>query len=126
MGSHLQLSWLTVNENTSFINVKAQNKNEQSVLNHFRTMTALRVNNLVLVYGDYKEIDPSNDQIYAFTRDYEGEEFLVLLNFSEKQASIELNEFSFEEVLINNYQTYTLKDKIASLKPYQALIVKLK
>ena len=118
--------WLTVNENTSFINVKAQNKNEQSVLNHFRTMTALRVNNLVLVYGDYKEIDPSNDQIYAFTRDYEGEEFLVLLNFSEKQASIELNEFSFEEVLINNYQTYTLKDKIASLKPYQALIVKLK
>ncbi len=114
--------WLPVNSNKTIINVEAENANQNSVLNHFRKLTKLRKENPVLVYGKYQLIDPDNPSIYAYTREWQGEKVLVLLNFNKHQAKIDLSKYELKDVLINNYTSF--KDE-GELMPYQGVIIKI-
>lgn len=119
--------WLPVNENHVAINVAAEEKNPNSVLGHFRKLTYLRRNNPVFVYGQYKLIQKGHPDIYAYTRTWEGDKILVLLNFKAGQAEIELPEAKLVgQTLIDNYDDVDIQDEIISLKPYQAVIFRLK
>lgn len=121
------IPWKRVNENYPKINVAAQDKDPNSVLNHFRKMAKLRNENLVLVYGNYNLILDDDDQIYAYTRELNDEKMLILLNFSDNKAEAILPEkINIEQILINNYSTDPFKhDSKMILEPYQALIVRL-
>jgi len=118
--------WKRVNENYEKINVAAQEKDPKSVLNHFRKMTKLRNQHEVLVYGDYQILQQEHPEIYAYTRTTENQQFLVLLNFKDHQAIIELSkDTTFLDVLIDNYDDFeNVKSKI-TLKPYQAIICEI-
>lgn len=119
--------WKRVNPNYKEINVEQQNSDPNSVLNHFRKMTKLRNENLVLVYGDYDLLLPEHEQIYAYTRILGEDKMLVLLNFSDKPAEATLPEAEgLNEIFINNYDSSPIKaeSKIV-LEPYQAVIVKM-
>ncbi len=119
--------WKRVNENYTEINVAAQEKDPNSVLNHFRKMTRLRLDNPVLVYGQYEILQREHPQIYAYTRELDGEKWLVLLNFSKEKANIDLSEMeTIEETMINNYDNLEVTGSAASLMPYQGVIMKLK
>ena len=119
--------WKRVNENYVTLNVKAQDKDPNSVLNHFRKMTKVRKENLTLVYGDYAMLQAEHPEIYAFTRTDDDATILVLLNFTTGDATIDLSELSrVDEVLINNYESLTTADNTTILKPYQAVVLKLK
>ena len=82
--------WLPVHKNHTTVNVLNQENDQNSVLNHFRKMVALRKDNLLLVYGNYEIIQEEHPTIYAYTRTLEDQKMLVLLNFSESESSIEL------------------------------------
>ena len=68
-------------------------------------MVKFRKDNPVLVYGDYELlVRPEHEQVYAYTRTLGDVKMLVLLNFSDDTAGIELPEgTATDEVLINNY-----------------------
>lgn len=119
--------WKKVNPNYVQINVAAQEADPNSVLNHFRRMTSLRNENLVLVYGTYDMILDDHEEIYAYTRTLGEDRLLVLLNFSDHEALADLpNQLEIGATLINNYESNPLKgnNKVV-LEPYQAVIVKL-
>ena len=119
--------WKRVNDNYVTLNVKAQDKDPNSVLNHFRKMTKVRKENLTLVYGDYEMLQAEHPEIYAFTRTDDDATILVLLNFTTSDATIDLTELSIvDAVLINNYESLTTAENTATLKPYQAVVLKLK
>jgi len=117
--------WKRVNPNYKEINVALQEGDPNSVLTHFKKMTALRTENPVLVYGSYALLQPEHEEIYAYTRELDGKKFLVLLNFSETESDIELEELkgiNSENVIINNYTETSIKGISIFLKPYQAII----
>ncbi|WP_258099048.1 glycoside hydrolase family 13 protein [Marinoscillum pacificum] len=116
--------WLPVNSNYREINVANQSSASNSCLNHFKEMVKLRLNTPSLIYGAYQIIQPNHETIYAYTRSYEGEEYLVVLNFSKKQSSIQLEGFDLNTVSINNYEVLNISDKNLTLEPYQAIIFK--
>ena len=116
--------WLPVNSNYREINVANQSSASNSCLNHFKEMVKLRLNTPTLIYGAYQIIQSNHKTIYAYTRSYEGEEYLVVLNFSEKQSSIQLEGFDLNTVSINNYEVLNTSDKNLTLEPYQAVIFK--
>ncbi len=118
--------WKKVHEKYKKINVKAQDKDPKSILNHFRELVKVRKENDVLVYGDYKIIQEEHPQIYAYTRTLNKKQLLVLLNFSDHQSSIELQEVSdIDKLLINNYDELDYANGKITLKPYQATICKI-
>ncbi|WP_299119971.1 alpha-glucosidase [uncultured Winogradskyella sp.] len=119
--------WKSVNKNYRDINVEAQDKDPNSVLNHFRKMTKLRNDNEVFVYGAYEMLDKHNKQVYAYTRTLDNKKVLVLLNFSDQESEISLEEIKqVETTLINNYSSFTSTDSKVTLKPYQAVVMTLK
>lgn len=119
--------WLPVNKNHKTVNVATQEKEENSVLNHFKKMVALRKQHLALVYGKYTLLEKEHATIYAYTRVLEDVKMLVLLNFSEKESSIQTPEIkNIDSLLINNYHNIVLKDQKITLAPYQAVIYSLK
>ncbi len=116
--------WITVNDNHQHINVKAQDKQPNSVLNHFRQMTALRKQTLTLIYGDYQLIVPEHETLYAYTRSLGNENLLVALNFSETTCAFDISSLTLSmNVLINNYQELITTNNSITLAPYQAVII---
>lgn len=118
--------WLPVNENYKEINVKIQEKDPNSVLNHFKQMTKFRKENPVLIYGAYTLLDAENTKVYAYTRTWENKTFLVVLNFTEEKTTINLNlATKIKKALINNYETIDITGNGISLKPFQGVIFEL-
>jgi oligo-1,6-glucosidase len=123
--------WLKVNPNYKTINAAAQEKDPKSVLNYFREMTKLRKDLPELVYGDYQLLDPHNETVYAYTRNFEGKKVLVLLNFSETASQFILPAATGKPgtVLINNRGALTQKNSAGgsrfTLQPYQSVIVRI-
>ncbi|UBZ11167.1 alpha-glucosidase [Leeuwenhoekiella palythoae] len=116
--------WLPVNSNYVDVNTEAELADENSVLNHFKKMTALRKESDVLIYGDYKLLIPEHPQVYAYTRSLGDEQFLVMLNFSKEKVSVALEELgNFSELKINNYSNLNKQANELQLEPYQAVIL---
>lgn len=118
--------WLKVNTNYTKINAEAQEKDPNSTLNYFRTLVQLRKKEPVLVYGNYKLLDKENPNVFAYTRELEGKKVLVLLNFSEKESSFNIEiPITKSKIILDNYtNTKNLKKNI--LRPFEAVIIELK
>lgn len=121
------IPWKEVNENHRTINVELQDNMPKSVLNHFRKMAQLRNENKVLVYGKYQMLQKEHPSVYAYTRTWNNQKWLVLLNFTQEDSKIQLDEIgSINEVRINNYDEILQNGNGLILKPYQAIICALK
>ncbi|KQC29457.1 glycoside hydrolase family 13 protein [Flagellimonas eckloniae] len=121
--------WLKVHPNhINGLNVAEQEKDKDSVLNYFKKMVQLRKDHLGLVYGDYQLLLKDNEQVYAYTRSMDDENYLILLSFSEEKANLELDDLASStlDLLISNDSHVALKGSIDfELNPYQACVYKL-
>ncbi len=119
--------WLKVNPNYNNVNVAAQEKDSNSVLNYFRKIVNLRKSLPELVYREYKILDPGNEKVYAYTRTFSGKKVLVLLNFSASRSGFDIPGVSLNslKVLINNVSTINLKKNTVTTEPWQALMIRL-
>jgi oligo-1,6-glucosidase len=87
-------------------------------------MVKLRKDNLVLVYGKYTLLDRDNPQVYAYIRELNGKELLVLLNFSAQGASVNTRtNLNNAKILISNYTSINTSNL---LRPYEAVVYELK
>jgi oligo-1,6-glucosidase len=115
--------WIKIAPNYKEINAEAQEKDASSTLNYFRKLTKLRKENLVLVYGKYTLLDESSESVYAYTRELNGKKMLILLNFTDKEASANTGiEMSKSKVVLGNYATPSSDGK---LKPDEAVVYEL-
>ena len=116
--------WLKVNPNYITINKEAQDKDANSCLNYFRKMIQLRKANEALVYGKYTLLDKNNPNVYAYTREWKGKIFLVVLNFSEQNATYSIGlDLLKAEVKIHNYAD---AGKAGMLRPFEAIIYEMR
>jgi oligo-1,6-glucosidase len=119
--------WIKVTPNYKTINATAEEKDPNSVLNYFKKIVKLRKENPVLIYGKYTLLDKDNPNVYAYTRTLDNEKVLVLLNFSKDMVSWQVPAGTglTNTVLINNYASLGAMNTTVTLKPYQAVIVKV-
>jgi oligo-1,6-glucosidase len=115
--------WLAVHENYIRINVKDQTANFNSVLHYFKKMIQLRKKHETLIYGAFTPIDEHNEQLFAYTRSLDKEQFLIVLNFSDQLAMLNTGiETKSENILISNYETPVINNLY---QPYAAVIYKI-
>ena len=82
--------WLASNPNHKTINVKAAIADKQSIYYFYKELLAYRKAHDTLVYGDYKEHQIANSDLYIYSR--EGEESLVVvLNHSDLHQALEMD-----------------------------------
>ena len=76
--------WFCVNDNYGRVNVEAEEKDPDSILQFYRKCLRLRKNNEVLLWGDYREFFPRSRKVYMYGRRYKGKGILVICSFSGK------------------------------------------
>ena len=74
--------WFYVNPNYRKVNVKREEKDEDSILNFYRKCLALRKSSETLLHGDYTEHYPKDNNIYMYERSLPDESFLIICSFS--------------------------------------------
>lgn len=121
--------WLKVHPNhKKRLNVAEQEKDENSVLNYFKRMVQVRKDHLGLVYGDYQLLQEDNEQVYAYTRSMNDENYLVLLSFSEEKVNLELGDLAsstLQLLISNDSHDAEISSTGFELNPYQACVYKI-
>lgn len=115
--------WLKVNPNYVKINAAEQEDDPDSILNYVRQLIQLRKKYPTLIYGDYQLLDAANLQVYSYARTNKEGKFLIALNFSDKDASFNVDvDFANVQIVQNNYLS---QQKSKMLRPWEAVIYRL-
>ena len=106
------------------INVAVQDKDENSLLNHYRWLLKNRQEKWldIVLDGTMEWVDYYNRDIIAYRRQLADQELVVIANLRGKRATLNA-ELSGYTVIHNNYQEIKLGEAKLSLKPWQSLIL---
>lgn len=124
--------WIPVASNYNEINAEAAVNDENSIFYHYQKLNHLRKEQDIVTYGDYELILENHPDIFAYVRNAEnGEKLLVVNNFYRKSTdfelpkSIDLTGLS-AEVLISNYEETPTDLSSFLLRPYESIVFHLK
>jgi oligo-1,6-glucosidase len=115
--------WLAVNPNYTRINAKDELSDPDSIYHYYQRMIELRSKSPALIYGDYKDLDPANPTIYAYTRTLGSDKYLVVLNFSATATTYTLpDNLKAGTLKLSNLPSTEQKTTTLNLKPWQARV----
>lgn len=118
--------WTAINENYSDINLAAEIREEDSVLNFYRKMIDFRKSSDILRKGEFIPCLGKAKDVIAFIRRYEGRELFIICSLSEKEINYkvpaELLESEATAVASNyNVVSHSIHATIG-LRPFEARI----
>ncbi|HLU34794.1 MAG TPA: alpha-glucosidase [Thermomicrobiales bacterium] len=116
--------WMPVNPNCRDINADAAVADEHSVFHFYRKLIDLRHTLPVVVNGDFRMLLPEDERIYAYTRSLDGTTMLVLGNFSDDEAPVEIDDvdaWAASELVIGNYPAQEPASGI-TLRPWETRV----
>jgi oligo-1,6-glucosidase len=121
--------WIKVNPNHRAINVEQDLADRNSIFYYYQKLIQLRKEKPIIVYGTYDLILEKHEEIYAFTRTFQEERLLVILNFSKNTPFFKLPDtilFSEQELVISNYPVDADEDiHQLTLRPYEARVYRV-
>ena len=110
--------WFALNPNYTTINAAAEIGQPDSVFSYYQRLIALRHNSDLIVHGSYEELDPDDDQVFAYRRHYQGQTLLVISNFTDQTVTRDYQQATATEKLIGNYAD----DQGTTLRPYETKV----
>ena len=120
--------WIKVNPNYTTINAEQALADPDSIFYYYRRLIQLRKSNPVIVHGTYDLLLADHPQIYAFTRTWQTDRLLVILNFSRETPIVDLPADLIEadyEVMIANYPIDPGTPDGSRLRPWEARVYRL-
>jgi trehalose-6-phosphate hydrolase len=124
--------WIPVAKNYKEINAEAAGKDENSVFYHYQKLNKLRKELDILTYGAYEVILEDHPEIFAYYRNGENsEKLLVVNNFYGKETEFKLPGGKVADgygvdVLITNYDSAPEDYSSFTLRPYESVVFHFK
>ncbi len=117
--------WQIFSPFSTTINVKTEEEDENSVLNYFKKITALREKSSALSIGAIHYMKDTPENVLAFIRESPEEKLLVVLNLNNRVERIDklISHFEIEKNLLcnnNNPSNYR------AMLPYESDVFKIK
>jgi oligo-1,6-glucosidase len=120
--------WLAVNPNHAEINAAAERADPDSVFHHHRRLIALRHDDPVVALGDFTMLLPEDEQVYAYTRELDGDALLVVVNVSGEERAVDLGDAwpladdgGWGELVLG---THADAGEPTTLRPWEARVVR--
>lgn len=112
--------WMQVIDNYKDINVEKNMDEEDSILQYYRKLIQLRKEYDVISKGSYEPLLETHPQVFAYKRNYENENLIVVNNFYGEETTIDLALEGYK-VLISNYAQKENEDP-KNLRPYETRV----
>ncbi|MGF1852550.1 alpha-glucosidase [Vibrio satsumensis] len=120
--------WIELNPNYPQINVQDALSNPNSIFYHYKKLIELRKAHPAIVYGSFVPVFEEHDKVFAYVRELDGEQLLVVCNFSGESLALETPEQYQTQTpvcLISNYGEILSVDAQLHLAPYESFALKL-
>lgn len=118
--------WLKVNPNYTLLNVESQLRQPDSIYHYYRKLIELRKSYAVCVYGAYQLIAQDHESVYAYTRTWNDEMLVILVNMFPKATELVLSEdidCSRAKLLLSNVNSDSeALPRELVLQPYEARV----
>ena len=119
--------WLAVNKNYKFINAEDCLQDKDSIFYHYKKLIDIRKHNDTIIYGNYKLLLPEDKNVFAYSRELNGDKIVVVCNFYNKEINLNFKEdFNNVEILLSNYKDSSILMKDLKLRPYEAIMYRVK
>ena len=119
--------WLAVNKNYKFINAEDCLQDKDSIFYHYKKLINIRKHNDTIIYGNYKLLLPEDKNVFAYSRKLNGDKIVVVCNFYDKEVNLNFKEdFNNVEILLSNYKDSSIFMKDLKLRPYEAIMYRVK
>lgn len=113
-----------VNRNYKTINVEAQKQDPSSILNHYKTVLALRkkqpYQNIILS-GSFMLLAEEHEDVFAYERQYGSQAIVVVANFRDRNCTVMLK-YPNWEILLQNYSDIQYDGHQFDLRPYESVV----
>lgn len=117
--------WLKVNPNYVDINAAEQENREDSILNYYKKLIALRKSDAyreVFTYGGFSPLFETEENILAYRRTGEKKEAVVMANFGPDSRSLPAGQFRDYRILLTNAPA-VMEDNSITLAPGQVVVL---
>ena len=115
--------WIETIKNYRDINVKNQIDDEDSILNYYRKLIALRKKYRVIALGKTIPLAEKDKNIYMFKREFKNEELLVINNFYGNSCEVDLDsDIEGFECILSNEDMNKKLDKNLKLEAYDSFV----
>ncbi len=110
--------WIKINPNYKEINAAEQVEDEDSIFGCYKELIRLRKEYPVFMEGNFQMLLKEDEAIFAYVREDDTAELLVVCNFFDKTVSCPLEErMASMKLLIGNYKETS---QMTILRPYEA------
>ncbi len=124
-------TWIKMSGDHEKINVKLQQGNRNSVLNHYKKIIWLRQKSIYsecLTYGEFIPLEFENNKIIGYLRKNDDYELLCLNNFSDEEETVcvkILGNEKIKDVIVNNYDELDIGNEQIILKGHQSVLLEI-
>lgn len=117
-------TWLPIADDYTSVNVETLSKDPNSILSLYRTLGAMRTGSPALQHGQLKTLKTYNKDVLGYLRFDEDEAYLVLINFSNRDATCYLLETSRKKLVSSASATSkaTETGEEIVLAPHEAVV----
>lgn len=118
--------YLKVNDNYKQVNVEAQKKDPNSILNFYRKAIQLRKTKYqdVVLDGNLRFIDMENEHVFAYRKDDKTMKIAVLANFRDYDVNFTFD-FKVKHIVLNNYADIKFNKQNIKLRPYECVLFEI-
>ncbi|ORY87911.1 maltase malt [Protomyces lactucae-debilis] len=110
--------WMRVHDDYETLNAKQQEADPSSVLSFYKAILKLRKQFKSLALGTYKEYEADDENVMVFSKTYDGERTLIVLNWTKEKQNFTFPEgFDKRQLIISN-----VEGEQDALQPYEARI----
>lgn len=117
--------WLAVVPNYPKINVTHALRDPHSIFYTYQQLIQLRKEQPIMVWGEYKLLTETADDVFSYLRIYENKRWLIVTNFSNDPHSFTYPEGTLGKVIISNLTTVIPREQTIHLEPWDAFVVEL-
>lgn len=117
--------WFPANPNYKEINVTKALEDENSIFYTYQKLIRIRKENPIVVWGDYRLVTDTAEEVFAYEREYEGKKWLVVANFSDKEQNFSYKIGGANKVVIKNYGKEYSDLYDLTLEPYETFVVEI-
>ena len=118
-------NWFLTNSNYSSINVENDLKNINSIFHFYKSLIDLRKKSNDLIYGNYQDLDPTNESLFIYQRKGKQFRYLVILNMSNASLKYNFNNLTkYSLELSNRTSDLNFFSDDIDLLPWDALLFK--
>ena len=117
-------AWISSPENYKKINVAAEEKDADSILNFYKTLVQFRKENKIVQDGDIKFIERTNNDVIAYCRTLGDKKLVVICNY--RGENVNLTEKNLAEYISDGYKKIlgNYDGLTENLRPFEVAVFK--